>query len=126
MKRTFKMPGPSLQEMQAGAKDVYIYGYTLVLMDVTRRIHTAAPFPSSSRARLNPLAHVRFLRTASDTQIRHPHPDCLSSSAWKDLGRKPIVVSIPSALFNPALRMYWPKSDVLSGIWRPPAVMRTN
>src|SRR5262249_37153827 len=97
MKRTFKMPGLTLQEMQAGAEDIYIYGYPLVLMDVIRRIHTAAPLPTSRSAPVNQFAHVRFLPTASDKNIRHPHPDCLSSSAWIDLSKEPIVVSVPSA-----------------------------
>jgi hypothetical protein len=49
--------------------------------------------------------------------IQHDWPGEAKDSNW---------LPSPKDFFSLALRMYWPKSDVLSRIWRPPAVMRTN
>jgi hypothetical protein len=70
MKWTFKMHGLTLEEMQGAAEDIYIY--PLIPMDLTRRIH------------------------ATDNHVRHPHLEYLNSSAWIDLGREPIALSVPS------------------------------
>jgi hypothetical protein len=45
---------------------------------------------------------------------------------WPGTGRDSNWLPAPKDAFNLAFRMYWPKPDVCTGTWRPPAVMRTN
>jgi hypothetical protein len=64
-------------------------------MEVNKRTHTATPQPILDRAPLNQFAHGRFLPKPHDKHSVHANADCLCSSAWLDLGREPIVLSIP-------------------------------
>jgi hypothetical protein len=61
------------------------------------------------------------LRLNSDNSlsicIQHEWPGETSDANW---------LPAPKDAFNLAFRLYWPKPEVLSGLWRPPVVMRTN
>jgi hypothetical protein len=45
---------------------------------------------------------------------------------WPGTGKDSNWLPAPKAGFDLILQLYWPKSDVLDGIWRPPAVMRVR
>ena len=77
------------------AEDLYIYGYPLVLSEMVRRKYTAVSRPSSHGAPVNQFAHRRFPAAPSEKDDHHPHADCLRSSAWLDLRREPVVLSVP-------------------------------
>jgi hypothetical protein len=61
------------------------------------------------------------LRIDSDNSlslhIQHDWPGANRDSNW---------LPVPKEAFNLALRMYWPKSQAVSGTWQPPAVTRTH
>jgi hypothetical protein len=61
MKRRIRVGGIAFEDIQLAAEDIYIYGYPLLLMDLTRRMDTATPRPSSHDAPVNRFAHSRFL-----------------------------------------------------------------
>lgn len=72
--------------------EAYTYGYPLVLMDVTRRLMTDVKTPGHGRAPINQFAHAT---RPTPTDARHPNTDVLSSVAWLNLAREPVVVSVP-------------------------------
>ena len=87
----------TLTEDQAAkvAEDAYIFGYPLVLMDVTKAVSTAVPKPEGTKAPINQFAHVRAFPDATYTDIVSPNADTLYSLAWLDLAKEPMVMSVP-------------------------------
>jgi len=77
------------------AEDAYIYGYPLVLMDVTRQVYTATPKVAERKAPANQLYHARAFPDPSRTTVVSPNADTLYSIAWLDLSKEPMVLSVP-------------------------------
>jgi hypothetical protein len=77
------------------AKDAYLYGYPLVLMDVTRAKLTNVPSPSGSYAPMDQLANIREFPDATFTDVVSPNADTLYSQGWLDLAHGPFVMSVP-------------------------------
>ena len=73
-----------------------MFGYPLLVMDAARRIHTAVPFPSPHGAPANHFAHTRVLATAHDKEGIRPPADSLSSVAWLDVTKEPVILSVPA------------------------------
>ena len=80
---------------RAAAKDAYIYGYPLVLMDVTRAKMTNLPSPAGNNAPMGQLANIRAFPDATFTDVVSPNADTLYSQGWLDLAQGPIVMSVP-------------------------------
>lgn len=83
------------EEIAALAQEAYIFGYPLVLMDVTRQLMTACPAPGQKCAPLNQFAHVRVFPDPTFTDVVSPNADTLYSMAWLDLAQGPMVLSVP-------------------------------
>lgn len=81
-------PPAANEDMKRLATEIYVFGYPLVLMDVTRQVATA-------RTPLNTFQHRRAFPEPSSTDVVHPNVDTLPSHAWLDLSREPIVLSVP-------------------------------
>lgn len=83
------------------AKEAYIYGYPLVLMDKTKDVSTGVVSPttigSSTKAPVNQVAHFRTFPDDTFTDVVSPNVDTLYSSMWLDLSEEPQVLSIPDA-----------------------------
>ncbi len=77
------------------AEDAYVFGYPLVLMDVTEKLSTAVAKPEGTKAPINQFAHVRAFPDATYTDIVSPNADTLYSLAWLDVTKEPIVLSLP-------------------------------
>jgi hypothetical protein len=75
-------------EVRAQAAEVYVYAYPLVLMDKMREIMTA-------KGPTNTFAHKRKVPDAGFTDIASPNADALYSTAWLDLSKGPVVLSVP-------------------------------
>lgn len=76
----------------------YMFGYPLVLMDVTRAVMTNVSHPQDGgRAPVNQFTHVREFPDASFTDVVSPNADTLYSSAWFDLTEQPIILSVPDS-----------------------------
>ncbi|MQY30141.1 DUF1254 domain-containing protein [Nocardia aurantia] len=67
------------------AAEAYVFGYPLVLMDVTRE-QSGTP---------NALFHARTLPTAADHGVVRMNLDTLYTSAWLDLRPEPMVLQVP-------------------------------
>jgi hypothetical protein len=82
-----KAPPAAGVDVRRLAGEVYVYAYPLVLMDVMRQVHTA-------HTPMNTLHHERALPDPS-TNAPFPNPDMLYSTAWLDVSKEPMVLSLP-------------------------------
>lgn len=87
--------GSSAQKGRDIAIEAYIYGYPLVLMDVTRQVMTNVPRASEHGAPLNQVGHMRAFPDDTNTTIVRPNADTLCSFAFLDLSTEPMVLSVP-------------------------------
>jgi hypothetical protein len=78
--------------LETGVQAV-MYGLPLVMMDLTMQNFTHAPPPFGAPA--NQFLHVRKFPTASFKQIVRANVDTLYSSAFLDLSKEPLVLSVP-------------------------------
>ena len=77
--------------------EAYIYLYPLITMDVTRRIMTN--LPPGKMPGMGPAGVFHHMRAFPDAQFKtvvRPNFDTLYSSAWLDLSREPIILSVPN------------------------------
>jgi hypothetical protein len=84
-------------EVRAIAEEAYVFGFPLVLMDVTQRVITAVarPDPSQQKAPINQFLHLQRFPDASFTTVVSPNADTLYSAASLDVSKEPIVLSVP-------------------------------
>lgn len=76
--------------------EAYIYLYPLITMDVTRRVMTNVPanaVPGMGPAGI--FYHMRAFPDANFKAVVRPNFDTLYSSAWLDLTREPVIMSVP-------------------------------
>ena len=87
---------PSSAEAQQIAAAAYVFGYPLITMDVTKDQMTAvpAPTPSGQAAPINQFAKAPTSPNASFTTAVSPNADTLYSTAWLNLSKEPIVLSV--------------------------------
>jgi hypothetical protein len=86
----------SEQEAHAIGVEAYLYLYPLVTMDLTRRQMTNAPAGTGlGSGPPNTFHHVTEYPTATDRVVVRPNFDTLYSSAWLDLTKEPVIVSVP-------------------------------
>jgi hypothetical protein len=75
--------------------DAYVYGYSLVTMEVTRRVVTNVAEPKGAHAPMGQFANLREYPNASFKDVTAPNADTLYSSAFLDLSKEPYVLSLP-------------------------------
>lgn len=80
-------PTPDPQARQI-AEELYTFAYPLVLMDVTREVMT-------SHVPMNTFHHMREFPDPTFKEVVSPNADTLYSTAWLDLSREPMVLSLP-------------------------------
>jgi hypothetical protein len=87
---------------QAGAEqavkdavDVYVYGYSLVTMDMTRKQLTNVAVPDATHAPMGQLVKFRTYPPANMHSVTAPNADTLYTSAWVDVSKEPWVLSVP-------------------------------
>ncbi len=76
--------------------EAYVYGYPLVLMNVTRRVMTNVPSPIQMAAPVNQFAHVPSFPDPDFKNVVSPNADTLYSVAWLDVSKEPIVLHVPN------------------------------
>jgi len=84
-------------EARAIALETYIWGYPLVMMDITRKVQTNVEAADSSvgRAPLNQFAHAKTFPPVTFRDVVRPNFDTLYSMAWLDVGWEPLVMTLP-------------------------------
>lgn len=85
---TAVVQAPSDQAMKSLSAEVFTFGYPLVLMDVTREIMTV-------KTPINTFSHRRSFFDGAFTDVVTPNADTLYSTAWLDVTREPVVLSLP-------------------------------
>jgi hypothetical protein len=83
------------QEAQSIARDAYIYFYSLVTMDVTRKQLTNVEPGKGVGAPMNTLFSFPAFPTADMRQVVRPNFDTLYTVGYLDLTKEPMVVSVP-------------------------------
>ena len=83
-------------EAHAIGVNAYLYFYSLVTMDLTRKqLTNMEPSPGGIGGPMNRFANVGAFPTADLRVVVRPNFDTLYSSGWLDLTKEPIVVSVP-------------------------------
>ena len=83
------------QQAHAIGVDAYLYFYSLVTMDLTRKQLTNVETGKGFGGPMNTFANVPAYPTAQDRAVVRPNFDTLYSSGWLDLTNEPMVVSMP-------------------------------
>jgi hypothetical protein len=76
--------------------DAYLYLYSLVTMDITRKqLTNVEPDKVPFHNPMNMFANAAAYPTADVKVVVRPNFDTLYSSAWLDLTKEPMIVSVP-------------------------------
>lgn len=104
--------------------EAYVFGYPLVLMDLTQKVSTniEKPHPLRPIAPVNQLGHFRTFPDHTMTAVVKPNVDTYYSIAWLDLKKEPQVLSIP------ATERYclFPLLDAYSNVFASPGTRTTG
>lgn len=73
----------------------YIYGYPLVLMNQTKDVMTNTEEATQEAAPINQFVNKKTFPDPSFKNVVSPNADTLYSSAWLDLTKEPIILSVP-------------------------------
>jgi len=85
----------SPQEAQQISYDATVYGFPLVIMELTRQVFTAVPAPNPNGAPVNQFGNKKTFPDATFVNVVNPNADTLYSSAWIDTAKEPIILSVP-------------------------------
>ncbi len=84
------------QEAHAIAVDAYVYFYPLLSMEITRRQFTnVAPGKEMAKGPMNLFSNVPEYPPADFKGVVRSNFDTLYSSAWLDMSKEPVVISVP-------------------------------
>ncbi|MGH1350465.1 MAG: DUF1254 domain-containing protein [Methyloligellaceae bacterium] len=72
----------------------YIYGFPILLMDRTSKVMTSDSSGNEGR-KLNRLRHIQILATPAFRAVIRPNNDTLYSSAFLNLKKEPVILTIP-------------------------------
>jgi hypothetical protein len=86
-------PAITEQEAQDIAVDAYLYFYSLVSMDVSRRQFTNGT--TDFKSPMNTFLNIREYPPASFRGVVRSNFDTLYSSLWVDMTKEPVVISVP-------------------------------
>jgi hypothetical protein len=89
-------PAVTEEEAHAIGVDAYLYFYSLVTMDLTRLQFTNVQSVEAFKGPMNIFVNVPAYPTAEMKTVVRPNFDTLYSSAWLDLTKEPMVVSVPN------------------------------
>jgi hypothetical protein len=87
-------PEPAASPLET-AIQAYIFGYSLVTMEMTRRVTTNAVKPEGLRGPMGQFANLREYPTPAFKDVTAPNADTLYSSAWLDLSQGPWILQLP-------------------------------
>jgi hypothetical protein len=86
-----------LQEARAWwyGLNAYVYGFPLIMMDLTKKAGTAVPTAGEIAAPVNQFAVMTQYPDASFRAVARTGLDTLFATAWADLDQEPLVLSVP-------------------------------
>jgi hypothetical protein len=77
------------------ATDAYLYGFSLVVMDMTRKQTTNVESAGPERAPMGQFVRMRTFPTAAYRDVPGANTDTLYTMVWLDVSKEPWVLSIP-------------------------------
>jgi hypothetical protein len=86
---------PGVEQAVSDAIDVYVYGYPLVTMDMTRKFFTNYANVQGSRGPMGQIIKLRNYPAVDDHAVTAPNADTLYTTAWLDVSKEPWVFSVP-------------------------------
>ncbi len=78
-------------------QEAYVYGYPLVMMDVTREVMTAAPTSGEYAAPINQFARIRTYVDPDFKNVVRISVNSIWSHGFVDLDQEPMIVTVPDA-----------------------------
>ena len=75
--------------------EAYIYGFPLIMMDLTKDAGTATSTPGEITAPVNQFSVMTHYPDASFRAVSRTGLDTLFAVAWSDLDKEPLVLSVP-------------------------------
>ena len=85
----------SVQEAKQLAEEAYIFAFSMLENYKTMYVQAVDENLPTFRAPFNQFFHMRQLLGPEFTEVVGPNNDTLYSLAWLDLGREPVVLSLP-------------------------------
>ncbi|KAA0108240.1 DUF1254 domain-containing protein [Mycolicibacterium sp. P9-22] len=85
------------EQAKSLAIDAYIYGYSLVTMEMTRRVMTNVASVQAPRAPMGQLMRMRDYPNAQFRDVTAPNADTLYTNGFIDVKDEPWVLSLPEA-----------------------------
>ncbi|WP_223532707.1 DUF1254 domain-containing protein [Pseudomonas sp. GL-RE-20] len=82
-------------EARGIAIDAYVYGYSLVSVEMSRKVITNVEKPATTRAPMGQFANLREYPSAAYRDVTAPNADTLYSNAFVDVSKEPWIVSWP-------------------------------
>lgn len=82
-------------EAKSIAEEVYIYGYSLVTMEYTKRVMTNVEEAGAKFAPVGQFGRMRSYPTPEDKEVTAPNADTYYTLAWLDLSKEPMVLTKP-------------------------------
>lgn len=105
------------------AEDAFLFCYSLVIMDITRRKLTNSETPTPKAAPTNQFANMSSFVDYTDKDVVRPNADTYYSTAFCDLSKEPLVLSLP----NTNDRYYlMPMLDAYSNVFSSPGKRTTG
>jgi hypothetical protein len=86
---------PGVEQAVSDATDIYIYGYPLVTMDMTRKFITNYATVQGNRGPMGQIIKLRTYPAVDDHAVTAPNADTLYTTAFIDVSKEPWVFSIP-------------------------------
>ena len=86
---------PGMAQAVKDAVDVYVYGYPLVTMDMTRRQFTNVATPDAAHAPMGQILKLRTYPAVDNHAVTAPNADTLYTTAWIDVSQEPWIFSVP-------------------------------
>ncbi|MGO4636217.1 DUF1254 domain-containing protein [Streptomyces sp. 2RAF24] len=80
---------------QAAATDIYVFGYALIMMELTRQLQTNTVKVNTTQAPTNQFCQYGAPPTPDSKDVVRPNVDTLYSQAWINLAAEPMVLAVP-------------------------------
>src|SRR5215469_9593152 len=75
--------------------EAYVYGFPLIMMDLTKEVSTAVPTASEFTAPINQFSVMTHYPDSSFRAVARTGLDTLFAVSWADLDKEPLVLSVP-------------------------------
>lgn len=105
------------------AVEAYVYGYSLITMEMTRRVMTNVAAAEGSHAPMGQFVRMREYPTAAYRDVTAPNADTLYTTAWIDVGKEPWVLSLPD--MNGRYYLF-PMLDAWTNVFQAPGTRTTG